>query len=61
MGERARAGACIGALTGTVLVAVAYVGWKLVGFPFAPFDLFDWLGRELPGTIVTLWIDAAEL
>jgi DMSO/TMAO reductase YedYZ molybdopterin-dependent catalytic subunit len=28
------------------------------GLPFAPFDLFDWVARTLPGPIVTAGIDA---
>jgi DMSO/TMAO reductase YedYZ molybdopterin-dependent catalytic subunit len=59
MVERAKAGALVGALAGSVLALIHYLGWTLVGFPFAPFDLFDWLARELPGTIITLWIDGA--
>ena len=45
VGERARAGALIGALTAAVLAAVGYLGCTLAGFPFAPFDLFDWIAR----------------
>src|ERR1051325_12187648 len=36
-----------------------YVGWRLQGLPFPPYDLFDWLTRALPGSLVTLWIDSA--
>jgi DMSO/TMAO reductase YedYZ molybdopterin-dependent catalytic subunit len=41
------------------LVAAWYFGWSAGGAPFAPFDLFDWLTRALPGGIITAWIDAA--
>src|SRR5690349_7333194 len=59
VGEHARAGALIGALTTAALAAVGYLGWTLAGFAFAPFDLFDRLTRELPGSIITIWINAA--
>lgn len=47
-------GACLTA----PLIAWSYAGWKLLGLPFLPFDLFDWITRSLPGSIVTLAIDA---
>jgi hypothetical protein len=59
MGGRVKAGALVGALTAALLAAVGYLGWTLAGFPFAPFDLFDWVARELPGSMITLWINAA--
>jgi DMSO/TMAO reductase YedYZ molybdopterin-dependent catalytic subunit len=59
MGGRAKTGALVGALTAALFAAVGYLGWTLAGFPFAPFDLFDWVARELPGSMITLWIDAA--
>jgi DMSO/TMAO reductase YedYZ molybdopterin-dependent catalytic subunit len=50
-----------GALTGTLLtaalIAVSYAGWKIAGLPFAPFDVFDWIVRVLPGPFVTRAID----
>ena len=50
-----------GALSGAVLTApligVMYLADKLLGLPFIPFDLFDWLARVLPGQIVTFGID----
>ncbi|MGQ0568852.1 MAG: molybdopterin-dependent oxidoreductase [Armatimonadota bacterium] len=50
-------GALVGALLTAPLIAVFYLGWKLGGLPFAPFDLFDWVTRRLPGSIVTIGID----
>jgi hypothetical protein len=41
-----------------LLIALFYLGWKLGGLPFVPFDLFDWITRELPGSIVTVGIDS---
>ena len=44
-----RDGILVGALLSAPLVAAFYLGWKLGGLPFVPFDLFDWIARELPG------------
>src|SRR6202035_5288346 len=49
-------GALVGALLTASLIAVSYLGWKLGGLPFVPFDLFDWLARGLPGSGVTAGI-----
>ena len=45
-------GAMFGLLTGLALMAVSYLGNLLVNLPFLPFDLFDWLTRHLPGSVV---------
>lgn len=50
-------GGFIGALLAAPLVAVFYLAWKLFGLPFAPFDVFDWLAQQLPGSIITYGID----
>jgi DMSO/TMAO reductase YedYZ molybdopterin-dependent catalytic subunit len=50
-------GGLVGILLTALFVAVSYIGWKLAGLPFVPFDLFDWAARELPGSLVTLAID----
>jgi DMSO/TMAO reductase YedYZ molybdopterin-dependent catalytic subunit len=54
-------GAFVGALLTTALVAVSYCGWKVAGLPFAPFDVFDWIVRVLPGGFVSAAIDASVL
>ena len=50
-----------GAVTGGVLTApligLMYFVDKLVGLPFVPFMLFDWITRVLPGGLVTFGID----
>ncbi len=51
-------GALLGGLTSLALAAIFYVGDQLAGLPFPPFDVFDWLGRALPGPVVTAGIDA---
>ena len=51
-------GASAGALLTAPLVAVSYLAWKVGGLPFAPFDIFDWMARALPGSVVTFGVDA---
>src|SRR5258707_337459 len=51
-------GASVGALLTAPLVAVSYLGWRVAGLPFAPFDIFDWIARELPGPGVTVGVDS---
>ena len=41
-----------GFLTGLVLLALSYIGNAWFELPFLPFDLFDWLTRHLPGSII---------
>ncbi len=50
-------GALLGGLTSLALTAIFYAGEQLAGLPFLPFDLFDWLGRVLPGPVITAGID----
>ena len=51
-------GALVGGLTSLPAMALMYLGQVLVGLPFVPFDLFDWLARVLPGQIVAAGIGA---
>lgn len=37
--------------------AVLYLGYAAVGLPYAPFDVFDWMTRVLPGSLVRFGID----
>jgi len=55
---RARDGAFAGLCLTAALVAVSFLGWKLAGLPFAPFDIFDWIVRLLPGVVVTFVIES---
>ena len=50
-------GALVGGLLTVALTGVLFFMDKLAGTPFAPFDLFDWITRVLPGTLVTFGID----
>jgi len=45
-------GALFGFLTSLALMAVSYLGNVLINLPFLPFDLFDWVTRILPGSVV---------
>lgn len=51
-------GALVGLLVTAALVAVLFLTHRALGAPFVPFDLFDWLARVLPGSVVTFGIDA---
>lgn len=50
-------GAVLGTLTSLPLIALFFLGEQFAALPFVPFDLFDWLARTLPGSVVTLGID----
>lgn len=50
-------GALLGVLTILPTVALNYFGAQFAGLPFVPFDVFDWLARVLPGSIITFGID----
>ncbi|MBI1881770.1 MAG: molybdopterin-dependent oxidoreductase [Chloroflexi bacterium] len=50
-------GAWVGGLLTASLIGVMYLANQLVGLPFVPFDLFDWLTRVLPGPLITFGID----
>jgi DMSO/TMAO reductase YedYZ molybdopterin-dependent catalytic subunit len=51
-------GAIVGALVTAPLIAILYLASQLAGLPFVPFDIFDWVGRTLPGGLVTFGIDS---
>jgi Oxidoreductase molybdopterin binding domain len=46
------AGLFVTAMVTAALIAVLYFGWTVIGLPFAPFDIFDWLTRVLPGSVI---------
>jgi hypothetical protein len=56
-GIRIRIGSFVGAMLTLSLIVVFYLGWKLAGLPFIPFDVFDWTARVLPGRVLALGID----
>ena len=50
-------GLLVGALLTAALMGLMYLGQQLAGLAFVPYDLFNWVARELPGNIVTFGID----
>ena len=50
-------GALAGGLLAAPLIGLMYLLDQLAKFPFAPFALFDWIARVLPGPLVTFGID----
>jgi DMSO/TMAO reductase YedYZ molybdopterin-dependent catalytic subunit len=51
-------GALVGGMLAALMIALFFLGYRLLGLPFAPFDLLDWLARVLPGDVLTAAIDA---
>jgi DMSO/TMAO reductase YedYZ molybdopterin-dependent catalytic subunit len=45
-------GSLFGFLTSLIVMAISYLGNLWLGLPFFPFDIFDWLTRHLPGSII---------
>ena len=50
-------GLFVGLLLTAALTGLLFLGRQLLGLPFVPFDLFNWITRELPGGLVTFGID----
>jgi len=50
-------GLLVGVMLAVALIAVFFLATRAVGTPFVPFDMFDWVGRVLPGEIITFGID----
>jgi DMSO/TMAO reductase YedYZ molybdopterin-dependent catalytic subunit len=50
-------GLLVGVLLTAALVAVFFIGARLLSLPLVPFDVFDWMARVLPGSVVTFGID----
>ena len=50
-------GALVGALLTAALTGISYLGRQLFGFPFVPYEVFNWVARVLPGDLVTFGID----
>ncbi|HEY4718710.1 MAG TPA: molybdopterin-dependent oxidoreductase [Anaerolineales bacterium] len=45
-------GAFLGILSSLTLIGLLSLGDSLFGFPFVPFDIFDWMARSLPGWLI---------
>jgi DMSO/TMAO reductase YedYZ molybdopterin-dependent catalytic subunit len=50
-------GAALGALTSLAAIGLLRLGARVAGLPDLPFDLFDWLARVLPGSVITTSIE----
>ncbi|MBN2556685.1 MAG: hypothetical protein JXA97_12160 [Anaerolineales bacterium] len=50
-------GAFIGGLLTAALSGILYLGRQIISLPFPPYDVFNWISRELPGKLVTFGID----
>jgi DMSO/TMAO reductase YedYZ molybdopterin-dependent catalytic subunit len=50
-------GLLVGALITLPLIALFFLVDALVGLPLVPLDVFDWMGRNLPGGLLTFGID----
>src|SRR4029077_16112386 len=50
------AGLFVAAMVTASLIAILFLGWRVVGLPFAPFDVFDWMTRVLPGPVIAFGI-----
>lgn len=49
-------GLFVSAMVTAALLAVVYFAWRVIGLPFVPFDVFDWLTRVLPGPVIAFGI-----
>ena len=50
-------GALVGGLLTMTLMSLLYLADMLAGLPFIPFDVFDFMARQLPGALLTFGID----
>ena len=44
-------GALVAAMLTASLIAVFYLAWRVAGFPFVPFDVFDWM-TQIAGQVL---------
>jgi DMSO/TMAO reductase YedYZ molybdopterin-dependent catalytic subunit len=49
-------GAFLGAFSSLALIGLLALGDSAYGFPFVPFDIFDWMSRTLPGGLIAFVI-----
>jgi DMSO/TMAO reductase YedYZ molybdopterin-dependent catalytic subunit len=50
-------GALVGALITAPLIVLMYLGQQILGQPFPPFEVFNWISGILPGPVITFGID----
>ena len=51
-------GALVGGLLTMTLMSVLFLADQIAGLPFIPFDVFDFVSRQLPGPLLTFGIDS---
>jgi DMSO/TMAO reductase YedYZ molybdopterin-dependent catalytic subunit len=51
-------GLLAGVLVTSPLIALFYLAHHIARLPLVPFDIFDWLTRKLPGSVLTFGIDS---
>src|SRR3954467_9976390 len=51
-------GCMAGVLVTAPLLAIFYLGHQALALPLVAFDIFDWLARVLPGSLLTFAIDS---
>ncbi len=49
-------GLFVAAMVTAALIGILFLGWKVAGLPFVPFDVFDRLTRVLPGRVIAFGI-----
>lgn len=49
--------ALVGALLTTTIMSLLFLADQIAGLPFIPFDVFDFVSRNLPGPLLTFGID----
>lgn len=47
----------VGLMLTAALTAVFFLADAVIGLPFVPFDVLDWMARNLPGGVITFGID----
>lgn len=50
-------GALVGGLLTAPIMALMFLADQIAGLPFIPFDMFDFVSRNLPGPLLTFGID----
>ena len=50
-------GALVGGLLTASMISIMFLAETIAGLPFAPFNLFNWISRMLPGPVITFGID----
>ena len=48
-------GALVGALLTLALTSILFLADMIAGLPFIPFDVFDFVSRNLPRSALDLW------